>query len=154
MSEGEITEQIVMMMELTLVGVSVFFSIVSAYIVALFYFLRRAPMGLKITAFTFFSLILLFLGVFAAGAFNHAIALHDALLEMSKAGTLSSVGDAVVEQRMVGRAAIDTTIRLMSWFALVLVFTVLGYFTFIHRWGRLFARTAAAPEAATPAQAT
>ncbi|MBI1366522.1 MAG: hypothetical protein GC153_11285 [Alphaproteobacteria bacterium] len=134
MGEADITEQIVMMMDLTLAGISVFFSIVSAYIVALFYFLHRAPLGFRLVAFVFFSLTLLFLAAFAANCFTHAAALQEALVELSARQPLSAVGAAAVHHGPADRAFLDEVIRFMSWLGMGLVFATLAYFTFWHRW--------------------
>jgi hypothetical protein len=136
MSEAEITEQMVMMMDLTLFGVSVFFSIVSAYIVALFYFLNRAPFGLKVTAFAFFTLTMLFLAVFAAGSFSHAAALQRALIDLAARTEVSPVAGAAAERGVVDRTALDRTIRSLTWMSMGLVYLALTYFTFFHRWPR------------------
>ncbi len=134
MNEADITEQMVMMMDLTLSGVSVFFSIVSAYIVALFYFLRRAPFGLKLTAFIFFTLTMLVLAVFAANSFSHAASLQAALVDLGRRTELSPVGATAVREGVVNRGLLDEAIRLMSWGGMSLIYAVLTYFTFFHRW--------------------
>lgn len=136
MSEAEITEQMVMMMDLTLTGVSVFFSIISAYIVALFYFLNRAPFGLKVTAFAFFTLTMLFLAVFAAGTFSHAAALQRGLIDLAATSEISPVAGAAVENGVADRGVLDRTIRSLTWMSMGLVYLALTYFTFFHRWPR------------------
>lgn len=134
MSEADITEQMVMMMDLTIAGISVFFSIVSAYIVALFYFLHKAPMGFRLIAFLFFSLTLLLLGIFAANCFGHAASLQAALVELGARSELSAVGRAAIRRGPADRAFLDELIRSLSWGGMALVFVTLGYFTFWHRW--------------------
>lgn len=134
MNEAEITSQIVQMMDLTLLGVSVFFSIVSAYIVALYFFLRHAPQGLKLTAFAFFSLTFLFLGIFAANSFSHAASLQTALIELSRETELSAVGRKAVDSGLMGRGVLDEWIRTISWAGMALIYCALTYFTFFHSW--------------------
>lgn len=134
MTEADITEQIVMMMDLTLAGVSVFFSIVSAYIVALFYFLHKAPLGLKVTAFAFFTLTIMFLSVFAAGSFSHAAALQKALIDLAAHGPVSPVAAAAVKTGVADRTVLDKTIRSLTWMSIGLVYAALTYFTFFHKW--------------------
>jgi hypothetical protein len=136
MSEADITEQMVMMMDLTLAGVSVLFSIVSAYIVALFYLLNRAPFGLKMTAFAFFTLTMLFLAAFAANCFSHAASLQAALVELATATDVSPIGEAAVRDGLVDRSRLDQTIRWLSWAGMALIYAALTYFTFVHRWRR------------------
>lgn len=143
MTEADITEQMTMMMELTLTGISVFFTIVSAYTVALFYFLGRASMGLKLTAFGFFSLTLLFLAIFAYNSFNHAEALREALVELGAATDLSAVGDKAIGAGVYGRGDLDKLIRGMMWLGMGLVYAALFIFTFFHKWaGRAEQRAA------------
>lgn len=134
MTEAEITEQMVMMMELTLTGVSVFFSIVSAYILALFYFLRRSPFGLRVTAFAFFSFTFAFLAIFAANCFSHAASLQTALVALGERGALSPVGLAATRDNLVGRGELDHAIRSMTWAGMATVYAALAWFTFFHRW--------------------
>jgi hypothetical protein len=133
-TEAEITEQMTMMMDLTLSGISVFFTIVSAYTVALFYFLGRASIGLKVTAYVFFTLTLMFLAVFAYNSFNHAAALREALVELGAAQDLSAVGEKAIGAGVYGRGELDKMIRGMMWLGMGLVFVALTYFTFAHRW--------------------
>lgn len=134
MSEAEITEQMVMMMDLTLVGVSVFFSIVSAYVLALFYFLRRAPVGLRVTLFGFFSLTFAFLAVFAANCFSHAASLQTALIALGERSALSPVGLAATRDNLADRSTLDQAIRSMTWIGMGLVYAALAWFTFFHQW--------------------
>lgn len=134
MSEAEITGQMLMMMEVTLGGVSLFFTIISAYTVALFYFIGRAPVGLKVTAFAFFSLTLLFLGAFAANALDHAAALRAALVELGAAGGLSPVGERAIGAGHYGRGELDRLISRIVWIGMGLVYVALFFFTFFHRW--------------------
>lgn len=134
MTEADITGQMTTMMELTLAGISVFFTIVSAYTVALFYFLGRAPLGLKFTAFGFFTLVMLFLAIFAFNSFNHAAALRAALVELSQTADLSAVGDKAIGAGAYGRGILDQLIRGMMWLGMALVYLALSFFTFFHRW--------------------
>jgi hypothetical protein len=144
MSEADITEQMTAMMDLTLSGISVFFTIVSAYTVALFYFLGRAPIGLKVTAFGFFSLTILFLAIFAYNSFNHAAALREALVELGSTTDLSAVGEKAIGAGVYGRGELDKLIRGMMWLGMGLVYLALFFFTFFHRWPGRAGRGAAA----------
>ncbi|MFZ5617862.1 MAG: hypothetical protein ACOZAA_11150 [Pseudomonadota bacterium] len=134
MTEAEITEQMVMMMDLTLSGISVFFTIVSAYTVALYYFLYRAPVGLKLTAFAFFTLTLIFLVAFAVNSFSHAGGLQEALVELGSKGDLSPVGERALGSGLLARGFVDQVIRTMTWVGMALVYFALLHFTFFHRW--------------------
>ena len=133
MSEGEITGQIVQMMDMTINGTGLFVSMVSAYIVAIFFFLRRAPFIMKTVALLFFTLAAAFLMLFMRGTFDHAHALQAALVELSKHQELSPVGKAAIA-RGVGAESIDLTIQNVMVGALGLVYLTLFYLTFLHRW--------------------
>jgi hypothetical protein len=133
MTEADITQQIVMMMDLTINGTAVFFSMISAYIVALFFFIHRAPFALKFVAFLFFTLACAFLMLFMRGTFDHAHALQDALVELSKQGALSPVGKAAIA-RGIDAGNIDATLQQVMWGALGFVYLALLYLTFIRRW--------------------
>ena len=77
MSEGEVMEQIVGYMSLLLLGVSIIFTVVSTYIVALNYFVGDANLLARVGAFAFVSLILALLLVVMVGAQTA----HDGLIE-------------------------------------------------------------------------
>ena len=73
MTEGEVMEQIVGYMSLLLLGVSIIFTVVSTYIVALNYFVGEAQLVARVGAFAFVSLILLpLIGLVAWIAINLA----------------------------------------------------------------------------------
>jgi hypothetical protein len=133
MTEADITQQIMMMMDLTINGTAVFFSMISAYIVALFFFIHRAPIALKLVSFLFFTLACAFLMVFMRGTFDHAQALQAALVELSKQGPLSPVGEAAI-RRGIGAESVDATLRNVMWGALGFVYLSLIYLTFVRRW--------------------
>lgn len=67
MTEGEVMEQIVGYMSLLLLGVSIIFTVVSTYIVALNYFVGEAQFVARLGAFAFVSLILALLLVVMVG---------------------------------------------------------------------------------------
>lgn len=133
MTEADITSQLVQMMDMTINGTGLFVSMVSAYIVAIFFFLHRAPIIMKLVAFIFFSLAVAFLMLFMQGTFDHAHALQAALVELSHKTELSPVGKAAMA-RGVGAEGIDQTIQQVMFGALGLVYFTLIYLTFMHRW--------------------
>ena len=134
MSEAEIINQVGFMMEVTLAGISVFFTVVSAYVVALFYFLNKAPWLFKLSAFLFFTVTCLFLGVFTHGAQGHSQSLTDALIALKDSGqSLSPVGEAALI-RATSRS--EFYLWAIMWGGLGLIYLALFYFTFLHRWPR------------------
>ena len=131
MSEGEVVEQLIGYMSLLLLGVSIIFTVVSAYIVALNYFVGEAMFTARLGAFAFVSLILALLLVLMLGAQNAHDGLIDRLRELDAEGALTAAGRAELANANSG---IDAIVRGLLWLGMISVFMVLGYMTFIHRW--------------------
>lgn len=131
MSEGEVVEQLIEYTNVLLFGVSIIFTVVSAYIVALNYFGGDAMLMARIGAFAFISLILALLLVVMMGAEANHAGLIDRLRELDVAGELTSAGRAALINANNG---IDGFVRTLLWLGLVSVYAVLGYMTFLHRW--------------------
>ena len=131
MSEGEVVEQLIGYMSLLLLGVSIIFTVVSTYIVALNYFVGDAQFIARLGAFAFVSLILLLLLVVMLGAESTHAALIARLAEFEASGDISAAGRGALEN---ARNGIDGLGRILLWLGMVSVFAVLGYMTFIHRW--------------------
>lgn len=131
MSEGEVVEQLIEYTNVLLFGVSIIFTVVSAYIVALNYFVGDAMLMARIGAFAFISLILALLLVVMMGAEANHAGLIDRLRELDVAGELTSAGRAALINANNG---IDGFVRTLLWLGLVSVYAVLGYMTFLHRW--------------------
>ena len=134
MTEADIANQIIQMMSLTLQGMGVVFSIVSAYVVALYYFLYRAPLILKLGSFLFFTLVTTLLIFFTLGAFDHGAAINHALAALAQKGPLSPIGQAALARGGLGANSIDEKLRLSIEAAFGLVYLSLLYLTFFHRW--------------------
>ena len=62
MSESELTQQLFNAVDTVLSVFSLFFSLVSGYLAALYLFLSQAPMMLRLVAFALLSIGLVFLG--------------------------------------------------------------------------------------------
>lgn len=142
MSEGEVVEQLVEFTNILLVGVSLIFSIVSAYVVALNYFIGSANFMARTGSFLFITLILgMLMAVLMGAQVTHA-GLIDRLVELETQGQLSAVGQAVLANSAPGmRGAItgnqyslDGIIQLCVWVGLGFVYFALAYLTFLHRW--------------------
>ncbi|MBC7770579.1 MAG: hypothetical protein H7124_17495 [Phycisphaerales bacterium] len=131
MSEGEVVEQMIGYMSLLLLGVSIIFTVVSTYIVALNYFVGDAMLIARVGAFAFVSLILTLLLVLMVGAESTHTGLVDRLREIEVAGELTAAGRAALANATSG---IDGAVRALLWVGMLSVFAVLGYMTFIHRW--------------------
>jgi len=131
MSEGEVVEQLIGYMSLLLLGVSIIFTVVSAYIVALNYFVGEAMFLARLGAFSFVSLILALLLVLMVGAQNAHDGLIARLHELSAVGELTAAGQAALQNAANG---IDGAVRLLLWAGMLAVYGALGYMTFLHRW--------------------
>lgn len=143
MTEGEVVEQLVNFTNILLVGVSLIFSVVSAYVVALNYFIGSSNFMARLGSFAFVSLVLGMLIVVMMGAQATHVGLIDRLHEIDAGGQLSAAGRAVLanaepDARLTGvlggQASIDDVIRMCVWAGLGFVYFALAYLTFLHRW--------------------
>ncbi|MEO1038187.1 MAG: hypothetical protein AAFX09_01480 [Pseudomonadota bacterium] len=102
MSEADVIEQMVEYLNVLLVGVSVFFTVVSAYVVAIWVFLRHAGFALRAFSFLFLTFVLAFLIRIAVGAQQ----LHDGfvatLIELEQTVGLSPAGQAALDNTRSG----------------------------------------------------
>lgn len=131
MSEGEVVEQLIGYMSLLLLGVSIIFTVVSTYIVALNYFVGDAHFIARLGAFAFVSLILTLLLVVMLGAEGTHDGLIARLVEFEANGELTAAGRGALEN---ARGGIDGIVRALLWVGMISVYAVLGYMTFLHRW--------------------
>jgi hypothetical protein len=131
MTEGEVVEQLIGYMSLLLLGVSIIFTVVSTYIVALNYFVGDAHFVARLGAFAFVSLILILLLVVMLGAESTHSGLIARLVEFETNGTLTAAGHGALEN---ARTGIDGLVRILLWLGMISVYAVLAYMTFIHRW--------------------
>ena len=131
MTEGEVMEQIVGYMSLLLLGVSIIFTVVSTYIVALNYFVGEAQFVARLGAFAFVSLILALLLVVMVGAQTAHDGLIERLRELQTEGALTAACSAALRNAASG---VDDAVRVLTWLGMTAVFAALAYMTFIHRW--------------------
>lgn len=131
MTEAEVIEQSIEYTGLLLLGVSLIFSVVSAYIVALNYFVGDAMFMARLGAFAFVSLILALLMVVMFGAQNTHAGLVAQLVALKAAGSLSPAGQAVLDNTQGG---VDGIVRMLLWSGMLTVLGALAYMTFLHRW--------------------
>ncbi len=131
MSEGEVVEQLIGYMSLLLLGVSIIFTVVSTYIVALNYFVGEAQFMARLGAFAFISLILILLLVVMLGAESTHASLIARLAEFEASGELTAAGRGALEN---ARGGIDGLVRILLWLGMISVYAALFYMTFIHRW--------------------
>jgi hypothetical protein len=141
MTEGEVIEQLVEFTSILLAGVSVLFTVVSAYVVALNYFIGEANLIARTLTFVFVSLILAMLVFVMLGAQATQIGLVDRLVELERAGELTAAGHAAlanaqpgVGMDVFGQRSVDDIIRFCVWTGLGFIYLALAYLTFIYRW--------------------
>lgn len=138
MTEGEVVEQLVQFTDILMVAVSLIFSIVSAYIVALNYFIGSANFAARLGSFLFITLILALLVATMMGASTTHTGLIARLQELETSGELSAAGRAILANALPasveGGFSIDGLIRMFVWIGLAFVYVALAYLTFLHRW--------------------
>lgn len=142
MSEADVVGELVEFTNILLAGVSLIFSIVSAYVVALNYFIGSANFLARLGSFLFVTLILGMLVAVMMGAQATHTGLIARLHELEIQNQLSAAGRAVLanaEPAWAGaltghRYSIDEIVRVCVWAGLGFVYLALAYLTFLHRW--------------------
>ncbi len=142
MNEADVVEQLVEFTTVLISGVALIFSIVSAYVVALNYFIGEANLMARVSSFFFITLVLGMLMVVMAGAQATHAGLVARLLELQQQGELTAAGRAVLENarpEWVGAIthrsySIDDIVRTCVWVGLGTVYAGLAYLTFLHKW--------------------
>ncbi len=131
MSEAEVVAAFATLGQAFLAGLQASFAIVSAYIVALYFFLSRAPLMLRILAFAFFSSTLAVLAVYMAGAMAYGDGIAISLAEIQSRTDLTTLGKVVLwlinHPQAYGLLYASLGIGLAAYLALF-------YLTFIYRW--------------------
>lgn len=138
MSEAEILESLFTAISTVLNIFSMFFAIVSGYVVALYLFLARAPFMLRFVAFGLLSVGLVFLGGTAAVVQR----MQDGLfVAWAKLGSpLINVVDLrnplpMPEHAMVLAGISQQELGVaIGWTVAIAVYVMLGYMTFLYKW--------------------
>jgi xanthine/uracil/vitamin C permease (AzgA family) len=142
MTEAEVVAELVEFTNVLLTGVGLIFSIVSAYVVALNYFIGSSNFLARLGSFLFITIVLGMLVVVMAGAQATHIGLIDRLHELEDQRQLTAAGRAVLANaspEWIGaltgnRYSIDSAVRACVWAGLGFVYLALAYLTFLHRW--------------------
>lgn len=142
MSEGEVVQELVEFTNVLLAGVSLIFSIVSAYVVALNYFIGSANLLARLGSFAFMTLILGMLFAVMIGAQDTHLGLIARLHELETQQQLTAAGRALLinaTPEWVGmithrRYSLDDIIRACIMIGLGFVYLALAYLTFVHKW--------------------
>ena len=130
MTEADVIEQMVEYQNILLLGVQVFFTIVSAYVVAIWVFLRHAGLALRTFSFFFLSLILLFLGRIALGSTEVHNGFIATLAEIDATTGLSPVGQAALNNAETG---LDGLIQQTLNGGIAIIYIALFFLTFFAR---------------------
>jgi hypothetical protein len=141
MSEADVVQELVEFTTILLAGVSVYFTIVSAYTAAMNYFIGGAAFVARFFAYVFVSMVLTMLVIVMMGAAQTHAGLIARLEELHAAGELTAVGRALLANadasmvRIMGHAhSIDEIVRSSINTVLGSTYLVLFYMTFFHRW--------------------
>ena len=142
MSEADVVQELVEFTNILLASVGLIFSIVSAYVVALNYFIGEANFMARLSSFAFMTLVLGMLMVVMMGAQGTHAGLIARLVELQQHGQLTAAGHALLanaQPEWVGavtrhRYSIDDIVNVCVWGGLAFVYAGLAYLTFLHRW--------------------
>ena len=128
MSEAEVAAAFASFGQMFLSGLQAAFAVVSAYLVAVYFFLCRAPFMMRFTAFLFFSATLLTLALFMIGAARFGDGIYFAMQELKPK---SALGRTVIEllnhQYAYALLWISFAVGLAT-------YVTLAYLTFFYRW--------------------
>jgi hypothetical protein len=135
-SEAEIAQAWLASVQVIFSVFSMFFSLASAYIAGLYFFLHRAPLALRLLAFFLLSVGLLFLGASALMQQRMQEGLVVAWAKLPSAAiSVEAVRNPVALPVPLppGTSLLDIGIA-MGWITATSVYLVLGYLTFFYRW--------------------
>jgi len=139
MTEAETVEQLVEFTNITLTGVSVFFTVISAYVAALNYFIGAASIFARALSFVFVTVVIVMLAAVMAGAVSTHHGLIARLQEIQADQRLSAAGRAILANAtqsapMIAGYSVDEIVRWGAWSALLAVLLAFFYLSFLHRW--------------------
>ena len=144
MSEAEILQGLFSAIGSVITIFSLFFTMVSGYLAALYLFLGRAPFALRFIAFTLLSVGLVFLGGSVAviqsiqnGLFVAWAKLPSPVIDLRQMRNPLPVtlpDGLPLSQQQIGVG--------IGWAAAILVYVALAYFTFVYRWPPVAGRSA------------
>src|SRR5262249_38940804 len=132
MTEAEILANAIQGAQAATAIFSLFFAIVSAYIVGLYLFLNKAPSGLRLIAFLLLTISFAVLGGFSLNMQHLGEGMHNAWLKLAQRSTgMDVLGPPIIVQSifMDGRVAAARA----AWVLGGVVYLALAYLTFIYR---------------------
>ncbi len=131
MSEAELTEQLLAVNEQVYLAISVWFTVISAYILGLYWFLHKSGWLLKLEAFFMFSLVLGILGMASFGLARHSEGIILSLDALSKTTELSILGKMSLENTARG---VTLVLTRGSFVIAGFIYFGLLYLTFFYAW--------------------
>ena len=131
MNEAQLTAQLLSTNEIFFTGISVGFTIYSAYILGLFWFLHRASFALKVIAFALLSLCSILIGIGGFGIIRHATGATEALKALAAEQPLTELGSMAISSVA---ANVSSTLSLGLGGLLLFIYFGAFYLTFLYRW--------------------
>lgn len=132
MTEADILSVRNELTDLVVSVVSVSFGMVSAYIVGLWLFLRRAPLILRALSFIVFSFGLAFMGALTAGVHELLLGTERAWSKLPRTATeIPGFGSAPIEA--LGLTQYEAAAGLGA-VAFLAIYAALFFLTFVYRW--------------------
>ena len=131
MSEADLTEQLLTISELVLLMASVSFTMISAYIVGLYWFIRQSSVLMKVIAFSIFTLTLLPLVIIGFGLYRHNEGVSRALVDLNQTEALSPLGAMAIEEIALG---VGDSVAAGLVIVGLLIYLGMFYITFFHKW--------------------
>lgn len=137
MSEGELIQAMVEALEVVLAIVSIYFSVVAAYVSALWFFLRRSPFLMKAVAWLIFTGALVFIALAIIGTERLTAGLFDALEALPDRTVLPPAENMYLGFEAM--LAYNHEYAIMAGFIVAFaMYFCLFYLTFFHRWREEF----------------
>lgn len=134
MSEAEILQSLFDAIDAVLVVFSTFFAIVSGYVAALYFFLARAPIILRMMAFALLSIGLVFLGGTATVIQKLQEGLFSAWDRLERPIVpLQDLRNPVPGLHVAGFSQQEIGVGI-GWAVALAVYVALFYLTFLYRW--------------------
>ncbi|MEZ5855511.1 MAG: hypothetical protein R3D67_12510 [Hyphomicrobiaceae bacterium] len=136
MSESELTQQLFNAIGTVLTIFSLFFSLVSGYLAALYLFLAKAPMMLRLAAFALLSIGLVFLGGVTMTVQNIQNGLFASWSKLpAPTMPLDRLRNPVVVAALADHGlSLQEVGVALGWLVAVCVYLALAYLTFVYRW--------------------
>lgn len=133
MGEGDLLSFALEGTNVVIALVSTAFGIISAYIAGLYFFLNRAPLALRLSAFALLSVTLAFMGLLAVGVLGMLAGADQAWrgLPATVTGVRSLGGER--PEILFGLSIYEVGAGL-GFGSFALVYVALAYLTFLYRW--------------------